>query len=183
MMLHEIIAIVLAFALGAAVGALWGLSRHVELLDWLAARTISRWQRAMRSLGYKQEDIDMVLEKMGRRIMPPYIPCPEPPKEKSVEELLWEKNIGVIYCEELMSDSELIMEICMDYADKINEAAGEPDGFLFSVLEDRMRDELLQRSGHKFDTRPMVSIKWDHRDDHKYIQVMFDVVKFNAGRL
>ena len=76
-----IITAVLTGLLCAAAGAAWGLSRHVELLDWLQARTIAQMQRAMRSLGYTQEHINMVIKRMGCRIMPPNIPRPKPHHE------------------------------------------------------------------------------------------------------
>ena len=179
----RIIGEVVVFALGAGIGAMWGISRHVELLDWLEARTIRRWMQAMQSLGYEQWRIDQVLEKMGQRIMSPYIPCPEPPvKNPSLDEPLLEKNIEVAYCEELISEGELIMKICLDYTDKIKEAATEEDGFLFRVLEDRMRDELLHRSEHQFDSKPVVRITWNRAEkldapNHRYIQVKFDLEK------
>lgn len=179
---------ILLVAMGVFVGAAWGLSRHVELLDWLEARTIRRWMQAMQSLGYEQWRIDQVLEQMGQRIMPPYIPVPEPPVKKSLEERLWEKNIGVIYREELTPFGEIIMKICLNYADKINEAATEEDGFLFRVLEDRMRDELLHGREYQFGSKPVVRITWNRRakldaPDHKYIQVEFNLEKYNASEL
>ena len=73
------IILLLAFALGAVVGSLWGLCQHRHIYDWLSASLISRMQRAMRSCGYSQDEIDRVTDCMGCRIMPPDIPCPPPP--------------------------------------------------------------------------------------------------------
>ena len=77
------IALLLGIAIGAVVGSLWGLGqhRHVYDYDWLSASLISRMQRAMRSCGYSQDEIDLVTDRMGCKIMPPNIPCP-PPSEK-----------------------------------------------------------------------------------------------------
>ena len=171
---------ILAIMLGLVVGAMWGLSRHKELLDWLEARTIRRWMQAMQSLGYEQWRIDQVLEQMGQRIISPYIPCPEPPVKKSIDKQLWEKNIGVVYREELTPFGEIIMKICLNYADKIKEAATEEDGFLFRALEDRMRNELLHGREYQFGSNPVVKITRNRRvkldaPDHKYIQVEFNL--------
>ena len=52
MTLPTIICGILTLIFGVVFGAMWGLSQHAALLDWLQARTIRRWQSAMQSLGY-----------------------------------------------------------------------------------------------------------------------------------
>lgn len=84
--LPTLIFLLAGVAIGAVVGSLWGLSQHRHIYNWLAADFISRMQRAMRSCGHKQEEIDMIVERMGMRIMPPSTPCPPPQRHK-------EKNI------------------------------------------------------------------------------------------
>jgi hypothetical protein len=64
------IILLLGIALGAVVGSLWGLGQHRHIYDWLSASLISRMQRAMRSCGYSQDEIDMVTDRMGCKIMP-----------------------------------------------------------------------------------------------------------------
>ena len=76
------IILLLGIVLGAVVGSLWGLGQHRHIYDWLSASLISRMQRAMRSCGYSQDEIDMVTDCMGCRIMPPDIPCPPPPEKQ-----------------------------------------------------------------------------------------------------
>ena len=49
-------------------------------------RNISRMQQAMRSCGYSQDEIDMVTDCMGCRIMPPDIPCPPPPEKPETQQ-------------------------------------------------------------------------------------------------
>lgn len=82
------IALLLAgIAIGTVVGSLWvyGQYRHIYDYDYdydrLPASLISRMQRAMRSCGYSQDEIDRVTHRMGCKIMPSNIPCP-PPHEK-----------------------------------------------------------------------------------------------------
>ena len=60
-----IIGMTLAFALGAGLGGLWGLSRH-------------EWLYCLRSLGIQEWQIDKALGYMGSVIIPPHIPMPEP---------------------------------------------------------------------------------------------------------
>lgn len=88
--LPVIIIVIAACLLGGATGAMWGLSQHRHIYDWLSANIISRMQQAMHSCGYKQDEIDMVTQRMGMRIMPPHIPCPSPPeKEEQAERVEW----------------------------------------------------------------------------------------------
>jgi hypothetical protein len=81
-----IIGMTLAFTLGAGFGSLWGLGQHRHIYDWLSASLISRMQRAMRTCGYSQDEIDMVTDCMGCRIMPPDIPCPPPPEKPETQQ-------------------------------------------------------------------------------------------------
>ena len=74
-----IIGVVLAFALGAVVGALWGLSRYKWLRCRVTAWMMQRMREAMKSLGIEEWKIDKAQEYMGSVIIPPYIPMPEPP--------------------------------------------------------------------------------------------------------
>ena len=76
------IILLLGIVLGAVVGSLWGLCQHRHIYDWLSASLISRMQRAMRSCGYSQDEIDRVTDCMGCRIMPPDIPCPPAPEKQ-----------------------------------------------------------------------------------------------------
>ena len=84
--LPVIIIAVAACLLGGATGAMWGLGEHRHIYDWLSANIISRMQQAMRSCGYRQDEIDMVTQRMGMRIMPPHILCPPPPEKKEQAE-------------------------------------------------------------------------------------------------
>ena len=80
------IILLLGIALGTAVGSLWSLGQHRHIYDWLSASLISRMQQAMRSCGYSQDEIDMVTDYMGCRIMPPDIPCPPPPGKPETQQ-------------------------------------------------------------------------------------------------
>lgn len=96
-----IIIAILTGMLCGVTGTIWGLSQHRHIYDWLSANFISRMQRAMNSCGYKQEEIDMVLERMGIRIMPPYIPAPPPPvKTERKERVEWRREAIVPESEE-----------------------------------------------------------------------------------
>ena len=77
-----IIGTILAFALGAGFGALWGLSRHEWLYCRVTAHLTWRMREAMKSLGIDEWKIDKVQEYMGSVIIPPYIPMPKPPKQE-----------------------------------------------------------------------------------------------------
>ena len=44
--------------------------------DRITAGVIRRLYKAMLSLCYSREDIDMVVERMGQKILPPSIPAP-----------------------------------------------------------------------------------------------------------
>ena len=73
-----IIGMTLAFALGAGLGGLWGLSRHEWLYCRVTAHLTWRMREAMKSLGIQEWQIDKALEYMGSVVIPPHIPMPEP---------------------------------------------------------------------------------------------------------
>ena len=73
-----IIGMTLAFALGAGLGGLWGLSRHEWLYCRVTAHLTWRMREAMKSLGIQEWQIDKALEYMGSVTIPPHIPMPEP---------------------------------------------------------------------------------------------------------
>ena len=74
-----IIGMTLAFALGAGLGGLWGLSRHEWLYCRVTAHLTWRMREAMKSLGIEEWQIDKAQEYMGSAIIPPHVPMPEPP--------------------------------------------------------------------------------------------------------
>ena len=74
-----IIGMTLAFALGAGLGGLWGLSRHEWLYCRVTAHLTWRMREAMKSLGIQEWQIDKAREYMGSGVIPPHIPMPEPP--------------------------------------------------------------------------------------------------------
>ena len=73
-----IIGMTLAFALGAGLGGLWGLSRHEWLYCRVTAHLTWRMREAMKSLGIQEWLIDKALEYMWSVVIPPHIPMPEP---------------------------------------------------------------------------------------------------------
>ena len=73
-----IIGMTLAFMLGAAFGALWGLSRHEWLYCRVTAHLTWKMREAMKSLGIDEWQIDKAQEYMGSVVIPPHIPMPEP---------------------------------------------------------------------------------------------------------
>lgn len=168
----------LVLCLGIMAGAMWGLSQHRALLDWLQARTIRRWMAAMQSLGYEQEDIDAVLERMGNKIMPPYIPAPThvlTPEKPSLSEKLAELHIGVATHENIPDeDVDVIMQLCFDYAQRIRAAARVNS---FDLLEVDLQNEWLKRSRHDYRGKfPRVRIDIDDNKEDSTVQVLFDVV-------
>ena len=72
------IGMTLAFALGAGLGGLWGLSRHEWLYCRVTAHLTWRMREAMKSLGIEEWQLDKAQEYMGSAIIPPHIPMPEP---------------------------------------------------------------------------------------------------------
>ena len=82
----EIIATFLWLAVGFAVGYLFAKAKTFDdynaMYSHLTAEIISRMTRAMRSLSMEQEDIDMVIHRMGCKVMPPAVPPPPAPQEK-----------------------------------------------------------------------------------------------------
>ena len=74
-----IIGTALAFMLGAAFGALWGLSRHQWLYCRVTAHLAWRMRQAMKSLGIDEWQIDKAQEYMGSVVIPPHTPMPQPP--------------------------------------------------------------------------------------------------------
>lgn len=176
-----IIELTVAVAVGFAFGAMWGLSQHRALLDWLQARTIRRWMAAMQSLGYEQEDIDAVLERMGSKIMPPYIPAPThvlTPEKPSLSEKLTELHIGVATHEDIPAeDVDVIMQLCIDYAQRIHAAARANS---FDLLEVDLQNEWMKRSHHDYCGKwPRVRIDIDDYKEDNTVQVLFDVVRNN----
>jgi len=80
-----IIGMTLAFALGAAFGALWGLSRHEWLYCRVTAHLTWRMREAMKSLGIQEWQIDKALEYIGSAIIPPHVPMPEPQVKAAIK--------------------------------------------------------------------------------------------------
>ena len=76
-----IIGMALAFALGAGLGGLWGLSRHEWLYCRVTAHLTWRMREAMRSLGIDEWLIDKAQEYMGSVVIPPHVPMPPPVEE------------------------------------------------------------------------------------------------------
>ena len=73
------IGVVLAFVLGATIGALWGLSRYEWLYCRVTSRMMQRMREAMTAVGIEEWKIYKAQEYMGTNIIPPYIPMPKPP--------------------------------------------------------------------------------------------------------
>ena len=174
----RIIGEVVVFALGAGIGAMWGISRHVELLDWLEARTIRRWMQAMQSLGYEQGRIDQVLEKMGQRIMVNIPPPPEPPvKKPSLDDQLRELHIGVAWhwtvAEE---DRPIIQQLCINYGKNLQEAAKSGSNVMLDNMAELLRKEWLQVTNHDYGLRdPYVVITAGNYDSDGRITVLFEI--------
>jgi hypothetical protein len=79
------IGMTLAFALGAGLGGLWGLSRHEWLYCRVTAHLTWRMREAMKSLGIEEWQIDKAQEYMGSAIIPPHIPMPEPQVKAAIK--------------------------------------------------------------------------------------------------
>lgn len=77
----ELIMVILNFSLlGFLLGVLFMQNRQAKHYgkehDRITAGVIHRLYKAMISLCYDREDIDMVVERMGQKILPPSIPAP-----------------------------------------------------------------------------------------------------------
>ena len=178
MTLQSIIIGIIALAFGLFVGAAWGISRHVELLDWLEARTIHRWMQAMKSLGYEQWRIDQVLEQMGQRIMVNIPPPPEPPvKKPSLDDQLNELHIGVAWhwtvAEE---DRPIIQQLCINYGKELQEAAKSGSNVMLDTVAELLRKEWLQVTNHDYGLRdPHVAVNAGNYDFDGRITVLFEI--------
>ena len=79
-----IIGMTLAFTLGAAVGALWGLSRHEWLYCRVTAHLAWRMREAMKSLGIDAVDEDGTIRRKLVHDMREHTvskaPCPQQPE-------------------------------------------------------------------------------------------------------
>lgn len=77
------------FVLGILVGALLMQTKITKFYgkehDRITCGIIHRLYKSMLSLSYDKEEIDIVVERMGQKILPPSIPAPThvlTPKEK-----------------------------------------------------------------------------------------------------
>ena len=179
MTLQSIIIGIIALAFGLFIGAAWGISRHVELIDWLEARTISRWMQAMQSLGYEQWRIDMVLSQMGQRIMVNIPPPPEPPvKKPSLDYQLRKLHICAAWhwtvAEE---DKTLVQQLCINYSDMLHNVAKRPSrNEDMRMVEDSIYQDWMQQSNHDYGLRtPSVTVNLCHYDEDGVIWVLFEI--------
>ena len=173
-----IIYCLLALGFGVFVGAAWGLSRHVELLDWLEARTIRRWMAAMQSLGYEQWRIDQVLEQMGQRIMVNIPPPPEPPKkEPSLDDQLRKLNlVAAWHWTVAVEDFELVQQLCINHSDKIHAAAKSHEHHALEEVASMIRTEWIALTTHDYGLRdPYVVINPKNYDEDGIVFVLFEV--------
>ena len=169
---------ILSVVIGVFVGAAWGLSQHAALLDWLQARTIRRWMAAMQSLGYEQWRIDQVLEQMGQRIMPPYIPAPEPPKkEPTLDDKLRELHLAAAWhLTVAVEDFELVQQLCINYSDKIHAAARSGENRPLEEVACMIRTEWIALTTHNYGLRdPYVCINPKNYDEDGIVFVLFEV--------
>ena len=97
-----IIGMTLAFALGAGLGGLWGLSRHEWLYCRVTAHLTWRMREAMKSLGIQEWQIDKALEYMGSAIIPPHVPMPEPQVKAASEREQCDARIDMVDAEGLI---------------------------------------------------------------------------------
>ena len=174
----RIIGEVVVFALGAGIGAMWGISQHVELLDWLEARTIRRWMQAMQSLGYEQWRIDQVLEQMGQRIMVNIPPPPEPPvKKPSLDDQLNELHIGVAWHWTVADeDKPIIQQLCINYGKELQEAAKSGSNVMLDDMAEILRKEWLKVTNHDYGLRdPYVNVNAGNYDSDGRIFVLFEI--------
>ena len=95
-----IIGMTLAFALGAGLGGLWGLSRHEWLYCRVTAHLTWRMREAMRSLGIQEWQIDKAMEYIGSVVIPPHIPMPEPQVKAASEREQCDARIDIAECEQ-----------------------------------------------------------------------------------
>lgn len=84
--MEVIVSSVLALLLGMAIGLLYGLNSYKQMLVRLTAECIDRMREAMRSLCYSNHDINMIVHRMGLKIMPPGVPPPPVKTERKKAE-------------------------------------------------------------------------------------------------
>lgn len=67
---------ILCVLLGLIIGFLIGTNIYSPMRSRITAETISRMRDAMKSLCYEDEDVFVIIKRMGCKIMPPGIPMP-----------------------------------------------------------------------------------------------------------
>ena len=81
----EVIYMVILLAVGFGMGWMYAKAHTMDdynhMYSHLTCEIVSRMQKAMRSMHMEQEDIDLVIERMGHKIMPPSVPPPPAPPE------------------------------------------------------------------------------------------------------
>ena len=177
--LQMIIIVILTAVVAAGLGMLWGVSRYTHIYDWFSASFFSRMQKAMKGLGYSQNNIDMVLDKMGQRIMVNIPPPPTPPvKDGDVEStrkvILEEQRISLGWKPSIPdSDIPILRELCICYEYRIREAF-TPDGIAtIDQIQEDMALQLLAKSNFNYGIRiPKVRITTNGNDG--FIFVSFD---------
>lgn len=80
--MEVIVSAVLALLLGWIIGLLCGLSSHRPMLTRLTAECIDRMSEAMKSLCYSNHDINMIVHRMGLKIMPAAVPPPQVKRDR-----------------------------------------------------------------------------------------------------
>lgn len=87
--MNDIVTTFFWLAVGFLMGWLMAKARTLndynQMYSHLTAEIISRMTDAMRSLCFEQRDIDMVIKRMGCKIMPPPVKSPHKNKKKKEE--------------------------------------------------------------------------------------------------
>lgn len=75
------IGLVMGFSIGWLVAKAHTMDDYNAMYSHLTCEIVSRMTKAMRSLCMEQEDIDMVVERMGCKVIPAAVPCPATPPD------------------------------------------------------------------------------------------------------
>lgn len=180
--MEQILTTILWLAVGFGCGWLAAKARSLDdynaMYSHLTAEIISSMTVAMRSIGMTQFQIDLVVQRMGQKVMPCDAPPPPPPveqKAKSDEELLDEelaaRNISFGYHWTVdLGDIPLIKQLILNNADELRKCFDVGDKAGLETVAWRIRKKWTEHTKHDYkEYCPNVEIRPDCFDGHVII--------------
>lgn len=175
--MEQILTTILWLAVGFGCGWLAAKARSLDdynaMYSHLTAEIISSMTVAMRSIGMTQFQIDLVVQRMGQKVMPCDAPPPPPPveqKAKSDEELLDEelaaRNISFGYHWTVdLGDIPLIKQLILNNADELRKCFDVGDKAGLETVAWRIGKKWTEHTKHDYkEYCPNVEIRPDRFD-------------------